>query len=310
MLTGRTDVSQWDLVRVETRGASAKVWIREPGGPSGVPESDWLFKPVTVHRNGTTQVGDWTEVVASRISAAVSVPSAEAQLAVRGGTQGVILRNVRPNGFDMVTGRLAMLDEIHVETRDSRRQQTASIGHSLDNVRRTLERYGPPPSAQSWSTCEAFDVFGGYLLLDALIGNGDRHEQNWSVLRAQSSSNAGADALAPAYDMEASLGFQLADEARLARLRDPASFEAFVRKGFARRFHGDLQTPLVDLAARAYRMCSIAGRSRIEALIDDIARMNFAHFVESTNAVSEVARSFALKVLESNERRIQDAIGN
>ncbi|WP_309615725.1 HipA domain-containing protein [Salinibacterium sp.] len=295
---------------METRGASAKVWVREPAGSSTRPESDWLFKPVTTHRDGSVQVGDWTEVVASRVARSLEVPAAEALLAVRHGIPGVILRNVRPAGYDMVTGRLAMLDEIDVETRDSRRQKSASIGHSLENVRLALDRYGPPPGATSWEGCTAFDVMTGYLVVDALIGNGDRHEQNWSVLRAQSISNAGSDALAPTYDMEASLGFQLTDGAREARLRDAGSIEAFVLKGLARRFEGDLDTSLVDLAARSFAMCSATGRARLKDLVGDIVDTDFEQIVEAEPSMSEVTRTFALKVLELNERRIHNAISS
>lgn len=36
----------------------------------------------------------------------------------------------------------------------------------------------------------AFDVFTGYLLLDAWIANTDRHPHNWGVLRTPSKSLA------------------------------------------------------------------------------------------------------------------------
>ena len=229
-------------------------------------------------------------------------------MAVRDGLDGVILRNVRPTGYDMVTGRMAMIDEIDVETRDSRRDHTASIGHSLDNVMRTLQRYGPPLGAVGWSACNAFDVMTGYLFLDALIGNGDRHEQNWSVLRATSSVDSATDVIAPSYDMEASLGFQLTDVARSARLGDEASLEAFARKGVARRFEGDRTTTLVDLAVRSFGLCSLEGQRRLELLVREMEELDFAQLVEDEPNVSVVTRKFAIRVLQINERRIHDAI--
>jgi hypothetical protein len=303
----RDDVTSWEFLRVETRGASEKEWISEPGGSSSRPGTHWLFKPAKIQADGTRQAGDWTEAVAATVAEELAVPAAHARLAVRDGIEGVITRNVRPANYDMDTGRLAMLHAIDVELRDSQRDRSASIGHSLDNVRRTLDGYGAPPQAESWAACTAYDVFVGYLVLDALIGNGDRHEQNWSVLRARSSEGP-PDSLAPAYDMEASLGFQLTDAARADRLRDRTALELFASKGLARRFDGDLKTPLVDLAARAVQDCSDEGRARLAELLVAIARADFEAMLARHSGVSEVTRNFASAVLEINGRRIQDAI--
>jgi hypothetical protein len=305
--SAREDVTTWEFLRVETRGASEKAWLSEPDGSSTRPDTHWLFKPATVQSNGNRQVGDWAEAIAGTIAKYLDVPAAEARLAVRDGVEGVITRNVRPAEYDMDTGRLAMLDRINVHLRDSLRDRSASIGHSLENIRLTLDGYVAPPQAKSWDACVAYDVFVGYLVLDALIGNGDRHEQNWSVLRARS-SNGPADALAPAYDMEASLGFQLTDAARGSRLRDPTALASFAAKGLARRFDGDLRTSLVDLAARATQNCTDAGRARIGSLLDSIARADFGTMLARHGGVSEVTRRFAGAVLEINGRRIQDAI--
>lgn len=304
----RLDLTAWEFVRVETRGASEKVWLQEPDGTSTRPQTHWLFKPVTVHDDGSRQLGDWTEAAASKIAAALDLPAATAVLASRAGIEGVATQNVRPAGYDMVTGRMAMIDEIGVETRDSNRDKTASVGHTLQNVQRALDGYGPPPAVDSWADCEGFDVLAGYLLLDALIANGDRHEQNWSVLRATTRSASRSDAVAAAYDMEASMGFQLTDAARSARLGDRRGMDAFVRKGYARRFHGDLRTSLVDFAARAYGLASEPGRARLDTVVDAIADCEFQQILETVGGVSDVARTFAVELLQLNGRRIQDAI--
>jgi hypothetical protein len=43
----------------------------------------------------------------------------------------------------------------------------------------------PPEGIQ-----KAVDVFVGYLLLDAWIGNGDRHHENWGIVRMKTASNS------------------------------------------------------------------------------------------------------------------------
>jgi serine/threonine protein kinase HipA of HipAB toxin-antitoxin module len=49
----------------------------------------------------------------------------------------------------------------------------------------------------------AFAQFTGYLVLDALIGHTDRHEENWGVIEGIT----GAKRLAPSFDHASSLGF-------------------------------------------------------------------------------------------------------
>jgi len=293
---------------VETIGASAKEWLVPAGGSHTDPTQHWLFKPAHFHQSGHRQLGDWTEMIASRIALHLDIPAAMAQLAQREGVQGVLIRNVRPDGYDMHTGRLAMLDHLGIGLRHSSQSGTASKGHTLENIQLTLEGLGAPPEAASWRDCSAYDAFVGHLMLDALIANQDRHEQNWSVLFSRSAENA-ADALAPAYDMAASLGFQLTDQARESRLERSDGMEAFARKGYARRFDGDEKTSLVSFAARAYQGCTDPGRRRIERLLEAIATMEFNEFVAEDPSVSVVARRFAVSLLRINGRRITDDFG-
>ena len=63
--------------------------------------------------------------------------------------------------------------------------------------------------AGSETGLSAFESFTGYLTFDALVGNTDRHHENWAVL-------TGSQSLAPTYDHGASLGFN-ASPARRAR---------------------------------------------------------------------------------------------
>jgi hypothetical protein len=301
----RTDVSAWEHVRVEPRGATAKEWLREPDGSSTRPETDWLFKAVVQHENGSRQAGDFTEVLASRLAVLLGLPAAETRLAVLNGVDGVIVRNVKPSGFDMVTGRLAMLDSLGVVTSDSRRDKSASLGHSLDNVLNTLHTYAPPPEASSWDGCTGADTMTAYLILDALIGNTDRHEQNWSVLRNQ--DPAGQDRLSANYDLGASLGFQLTDMRRDALLSTPGGLAGFAERGMARRFDGDRKTTLLELARRASKRATARGRARIRDLVERIGATNFETELPELGGMSEVARNFAWAVLNTNGRRIRDA---
>lgn len=304
MVESRTDVSAWEHVRVEPRGATSKEWLREPGGSSSLPETDWLFKAVVQHENGSRQAGDFTEVLASRVAALLDLPAAETRLANLNGVDGVIVRNVKPAGFDMVTGRLAMLDSLGVATRDSRRDKSASLGHTLNNVLDTLQAYQPPPHASSWDECTGADTMTAYLVLDALIGNTDRHEQNWSVLRNQ--DPLGPDHLSATYDLGASLGFQLTDVRRTALLSSSGGLAGFAERGLARRFDGNRTSTLLEVARKASKRSSAKGQDRIRELVAKISTTNFEMELPELSGMSEVARNFAWAVLDTNGRRISD----
>ena len=60
-------------------------------------------------------------------------------------------------------------------------------------------------------------AFLGFLLLDAWIGNTDRHDNNWGVLE-RSTTDGPIRYLAPTFDHASSLGRELTDEVRHERL--------------------------------------------------------------------------------------------
>src|SRR5947207_4324321 len=80
----------------------------------------------------------------------------------------------------------------------------------------------------------AGEVFAGYLLLDAWIGNTDRHHQNWGFVRKKGEI---LQHLAPTFEHASSLGANLMDAQRCKRLTSPDSgyqVEAYVDKSCAR----------------------------------------------------------------------------
>ena len=78
-------------------------------------------------------------------------------------------------------------------------------------VARAIHQAAPPVGSDELP--DAFDWFAGYLVLDALIGNTDRHQDNWATIR----SPAG-ERLSPSFDHASCLGFQVSDEERRDRL--------------------------------------------------------------------------------------------
>jgi len=143
------------------------------------------------------------------------------------------------------------------------------------------------------SDLPGFAVFAGYLVLDALVGNGDRHPGNWAILERQSD---GACFLAPTYDHGSALGAGLTADNR----RDKGAV-AFARRGRANPFSPRRQL-LVDLALEAVR------RSGAGLWVTRIAALDELSIRETLEApqgrLSEVASTFVEQVVFENQRRL------
>ena len=107
--------------------------------------------------------------------------------------------------------------------------------HTIDRVFTALGAHYielPEESPRDSAIQSPPDLFVGYLLLDALIGNTDRHHENWAILDSPSDNRRQA-VLSPTFDHASSLAHVLTDEERARRLttRDRGySVAAFVAK--------------------------------------------------------------------------------
>jgi hypothetical protein len=95
--------------------------------------------------------------------------------------------------------------------------------HTLDAVLEVLGRVECPAVKKLPAEIQsAADLFCGYIVFDLLIGNTDRHHQNWGVLVKRVEGSARTLTLAPTYDHSSSLG------------RELQKFEPKVRKDLTR----------------------------------------------------------------------------
>jgi hypothetical protein len=108
------------------------------------------------------------------------------------------------HGNEIIAGRVIGYDL-------TKRRRTTD--HSFDRIRQAiLEVCG--------GRCEQdLQQFAGYLILDALVGNTDRHHENWALLRSDTAQGV-AYRLAPSFDHASSLGREMLDERRLLLLRE------------------------------------------------------------------------------------------
>ncbi|MEO5731061.1 MAG: hypothetical protein ABI134_22360 [Byssovorax sp.] len=158
----------------------------------------------------------------------------------------------------------------------------------------------------------AADVFLGYLLLDAVVVNCDRHHENWGVLQLA----GGVRRLAPSYDHASSLGRELVDEERQARLmtRDPRySVEHYVRRarsGFYAHAADKKALHPTDAFFRAVKQRPEPGAlwlARLDALGEDGLEKITASVPAS--AITEPGRAFARHVLHLARGMLLDPAG-
>jgi hypothetical protein len=293
------DVSDWVLVADETSGAEEKYWLQEPGA-----DRRWLFKTVTI-KEGHVHGEDWAEKAVSHLAGLIDIPCARIEMAEMNGRQGCISADLRPATDELQHGQV-LLEEcgapgyVHQEG-------GFSEGHSLENIRDSLTGAAPPPGCSLPFQATAFDVFAGYLLLDAWIANRDRHERNWAVLRP-ALAGGGPLRLCGSYDHGSSLGFNVTD-LRRSEILQIGGINAWCRRGTAGRFAYDRGRPmptLVELAASALGMASLeAGRcwlDRLGQVKPDVVR----NVLERVPRMSDPARTFAEQVLNVNRGRILD----
>ncbi|MCL4413172.1 MAG: hypothetical protein M1522_00245 [Actinobacteria bacterium] len=245
------DVSAWPSHRIEPRGSKpGKEWLDD--GSGGL----WLFKPAAA-RNGRTVGDDWAERIGAQVAMLIGVPAARVELAHRDGTPGIVSANVAAGEGDaegdagsapaLVLGNemLAGSDPNYPMAQHHAVPDytVARVLGALDSLSVVADTGAPPGLS-------AAEVFAGYLVLDALIANTDRHHENWGVLRSR--VGEGLPVLAPSFDHASSLGFQLSDEERSGRLttHDAGySIAGYARKGRSRHVPG--RPLLVDIAAEA-----------------------------------------------------------
>ena len=181
-------------------------------------------------------------------------------------------------------------------------------GHSLENIKRVLEGALPPPGCDLPFEATAFDVFAGYVVLDALTANRDRHDENWAVLLPI--AGEGPTRLCGLYDNANSLGYNVKDAKRAERLARPGGVRDWCTNGTAHRFEhtpGRAPQTLVQAAVRALGLASPGAREHWPRQVDRVTEQEMTSIIERLPEMSEVARTFVIELLLVNRKRVLDA---
>ena len=98
--------------------------------------------------------------------------------------------------------------------------------HTLSNILKVVESLFPSPRERVVSMRQ----LAGYLVLDALILNTDRHHENWGVLRTVHSDHTVAYEIAPSFDHASSLARDEPPEKLACWLKEDGRIEWYMQR--------------------------------------------------------------------------------
>ena len=189
--------------RPEEMGTKQKFWYRraDDEGPA------WLFK---YPQRNTGQ--HWAEKIAAEIGRALGIRHASVELAEFGNERGSVAESFVASDAELVHGNQILDWTVRGYDRTARFGQS---DHSFANIWNSFEQIFLEQAAAEKNRV----AFAGYVVFDALIGNTDRHHENWGLLR-RSDGNEWSGVLAPSFDHASSLGRELLDERRALLLNE------------------------------------------------------------------------------------------
>lgn len=186
----------------EQMGSKTKFWYR-PDGDDG----DWLFK----YPKPNTGL-HWSEKIAAEIADLMKVRHARVELALFDGQRGSITESFARDGRNLFHGNQVLAGCVLGYNTEATFRHSS---HTLANIWLALEKAFVTDDARN----RAKRFFAKCLVLDALIGNVDRHHENWGLLRKRV-KDRWKGFLAPSFDHASSLGRELLDERRSLLLRE------------------------------------------------------------------------------------------
>lgn len=304
------DVTPYRAVDFEQMGSKEKWWFVHPD--LGM----CMFKKA---REKTGE--DWSEKAAEQICGLLDLPHAKYELSTYGGQRGILTTTLLGEEWPLIHGNEIMhhifsdYPKLEPLKRDFRLIQQYTIARVFEIVSVDLVK---PPLIQRLKEFNgnATDIFVGYLTFDALIGNNDRHDQNWAIVfLTEKSSRRSFMMLAPTYDHASSLGRELSDGERAERLagrdrrRTVATYAEKARSPFYANENDEKPLGVMEAFLEAARLRPKAAHYWAEKL----AAIDESRFEALFNAfpdgyMSAEAIQFALQLMRFNKKRILEGV--
>lgn len=233
----------------EQMGSKDKRWAQLPDD-SGL----WLFKYSRVSAGKIT--GEhWAEKISAEIAALMGVPHARVELAALDGHPGSLSQRFTQLSRAGVSVELEHGNALLAGyvTGYDRTKQNKQSDHTLSNILKVVESLFPSPRERVLSMRQ----LAGYLILDALILNTDRHHENWGVLRTVSPAHGVGYEIAPSFDHASSLARNEPPEKLAHWLKESGRVEWYMNGA-----HGGIY--LEGNAAKGANPYTIAAKAMLE----------------------------------------------
>lgn len=253
---------------------------------------------------------DWAEKVSEQLCRLLGLPHARYELATFQGKRGVVSPKfvVEDETLTAGNGVLQSLDRDYPADATCARVKVPQ--HTVDAIREALTSLSiePPDGGDAPAGIgSAWEWFIGYLLLDALIGNSDRHHENWALIERA----GGARRLAPTHDHGSSLG-RNERETSIRRRLDPRDKndtpETYATKCCS-KLYADPEAPrplstleAFEHAARTAPAAGAAWLDRLAAVTEEQMRGIVARVPD--DHITDDGRTFVNRILAHNRFRL------
>ncbi len=289
--------------QLEQMGTKTKFWYRD--------EQDQK----TLFKEGRPDTGEnWAEKVCCELCRLLGLPHAEYDLAVwESPTEtknGVITPSFVPEepGARLVLGNELLAKFVDNYERNKRyraSQHTIRIvmeAASIPFVRLPIGWTAPPEIR------DAAGLFTGYLLLDALVGNQDRHHENWGIIFVPEQERV---FFSPTFDHASSLGRNEQDPTRREMLMTKdrgRSVKAYVGRAKS-AFYATPSSPKPLMTLEAFEESAKIQPDAARFWVARLAGIDSQKYREILDEIpdqeiSAPARDFAYRMLELNAERI------
>ena len=288
------EIDERNEIQPEGMGSKAKSWFLVPEEN----ESEWLFK--RPQRTGSGE--HWAEKIAAEVARVLGIPHARVELAELQGNRGSITENIVPKNYALTHGN-EVLESVSF-LQDSEPLNFHLSDHTLENIWLALdETFGSDVNG-----IEVKIRFAEYLVFDAVVGNTDRHSENWAILQRQDTSRK-VESLAPTYDHGSSLGHELMNERReryLAEGRVGSYAEGGHGQIYWRRTERRGPSPL-ELVRLAIPQYSDPFRAAV-TLLDNVNDSSLREIVDSVPGdwMAPSARSFSFEIMSYNCEQLKE----
>ena len=210
---------------IENRGARRKSWVT-----LGEDGTQWLLK---YPRPNTGE--HWAEKVASEIGRLFGINTTRVELARAGGELATICKSflveaeAPAQDADSFAGRLHGSEFFNIVVPGYDPDIVwSNRAHNVKTIVSAIAQAGNSTGVPNWMELLA-ELFS-FALLDALVGNTDRHHDNWMLLFSVRRGNLQLE-VAPSFDHASSLGRELTDERRRRILHSTNGVLNYLKRG-------------------------------------------------------------------------------